>query len=452
VVYEVRLREAINRGWLAPFHYYGIYDELDYEQVDYKKGQYDEAQLEKLASVNRRGSLIVMNYQKFSSSRALGFCINRNHALYMADYFRKEGIACCAVLSGTVPEQQQRLVMDRETAIKKLKVGELRVVFSVDMFNEGLDIPELDMVMFLRPTQSPTVFLQQLGRGLRKTRTKKYVNVLDFIGNYKKANLIPFFLTGEPYSRATGPGGFRVPRVEDYPEDCFIDFDFRLIDLFKKMERDQKRIEDRIRDEFVRIADDLGHRPSRLDFYVHLEPAVRDAIRKKAAINPFRDYLSFLDGLEQTTAREKTWLGSFGHRFLVTLENTSMSKTYKMPVLLAFMKGDAMKMAIDDDDLFDSFKGFYQNPSNRIDLLRDKSTAGVDRWEKKQYVDLANKNPVHFLAKTAAEFFYREAGNFCLAPELERFAADPDFARHVRDIIAWRTKRFYRERLEKIEE
>lgn len=84
--------------------------------------------------------------------------------------------------------------MDSREAIKKLQSGEINIIFSVDMFNEGLDVPSVDMVMFLRPTESLTVFLQQLGRGLRKSRNKNYLNVLDFIGNYKKANLVPFFL------------------------------------------------------------------------------------------------------------------------------------------------------------------------------------------------------------------------------------------------------------------
>ena len=89
---------------------------------------------------------------------------------------------------------------NRTDAINKLTKGEIKVIFSVDMFNEGLDIPSIDMVMFLRPTESPTVFLQQLGRGLRKYKDKKYLNVLDFIGNYKKADILPFLLSGKPYS------------------------------------------------------------------------------------------------------------------------------------------------------------------------------------------------------------------------------------------------------------
>ncbi|HEY5556051.1 DEAD/DEAH box helicase family protein [Acetobacterium sp.] len=450
VVYEVRLKEAINKGWLVPFRYYGIYDDMDYDAVSFRNGRYDDEQLEKLANVNKRGNLIFQNYSKYESARALGFCINRNHALYMTDYFRKQGIKCCAVISGTMDDDQKDLVHPRDKAIKALKIGELQVIFSVDMFNEGLDIPELDMVMFLRPTQSPTIFLQQLGRGLRKSRGKNYVNVLDFIGNYKKANLVPFYLTSEPPTIQSGKKTGKLPIEADYPEDCFVDFDFRLIDLFKKMAQDQKKIKDLVIEEFVRIQVYLGRRPLRLDMYVHLDEAIFETIRTKKELNIFRDYLSFLNDIGQATSEEKELLGTAAHGFLKTIENTAMSKTYKMPVFLAFYNGGTMKPAISEDDLYRSFKAFYEKGSNLIDLLRDKSTANALNWGKKEYVSLANKNPVNFLSQSASEFFVKKDDLFCLTPELEDYIANPVFVRHFKDIIDYRTKRFYKERLEKL--
>lgn len=116
----------------------------------------------------------------------------RAHAEYMAKYFLENNVKACAVYSGEGSE----VSLERKEALEKLNKGEIKVIFSVDMFNEGLDVPAVDLVMFLRPTESPTLFLQQLGRGLRKSKGKEYLNVLDFIGNYKKANLISIFLTG----------------------------------------------------------------------------------------------------------------------------------------------------------------------------------------------------------------------------------------------------------------
>jgi superfamily II DNA or RNA helicase/HKD family nuclease len=450
VVYEVRLKEAINKGWLVPFRYYGIYDDLDYDHVDFHNGQYDSEQLGQLASINKRGNLIFKHYGKYGSRRALGFCINRRHALYMTSYFREQGIICCAVISGTVTADQRELVKDREAAISELKTGKLAVIFSVDMFNEGLDIPELDMVMFLRPTQSPIVFLQQLGRGLRKSRGKNYVNVLDFMGNYKKANLVPFLLTSEPQPEPAGRSGFRLPREDDYPVDCLVDFDFKLIDLFKKMAGDQKKITDRVLDEFNRIQDEYDKRPLRLEMYVHLDAQIYQNIKSRPEINIFKDYLSFLNNIGETTAEEKELLGTVAHEFLKNIENTDMSKTYKMPLLLAFYNGGAMKLEIDDDDIYESFKAFFAKKTNLIDMLRHKSTADAENWGKKEYLSLAYRMPISVLSETSSDYFYQKEDRFCLIPELAAYFTNPAFIKHFKDIIDYRTKRFYKERLEKL--
>lgn len=193
VPYEISLKEAINKGMLVPFHYYGIYDETDYSGLHLVKGRYDERELTEIYKGNhRRCEVIYKYYMKYRSRRALGFCCSRQHAKEMAKEFCKRGIASVAVYSDADGEFSE----ERDRAIEKLIRQEIRVIFSVDMFNEGLDIASLDMVMFLRPTESPIVFLQQLGRGLRTYREKEYLNVLDFIGNYEKAGKAPLLLGG----------------------------------------------------------------------------------------------------------------------------------------------------------------------------------------------------------------------------------------------------------------
>ena len=124
------------------------------------------------------------------------------------------------------------------------------MIFSVDMFNEGLDIASLDLVMFLRPTESPVVFLQQLGRGLRTYKGKEYLNVLDFIGNYEKAGKVPLLLSGEKtFSRKRDCGCNDI----EYPDDCIVDFDVRLIDLFKEMDKKSLTIKEQINQEYYRV-------------------------------------------------------------------------------------------------------------------------------------------------------------------------------------------------------
>ena len=188
VPYEISLKDGINKGMLVPFHYYGIYDETDYTKLHVVRGKYAEEDLNKTYIGNAyRYDLIYKYYCKYGSKRALGFCCSRAHAEEMAKEFSSRGIPSAAVYSNADGE----FSIDRTEAIEKLESGKIKVIFSVDMFNEGVDIPSVDMVMFLRPTESPIVFLQQLGRGLRRSKGKEYLNALDFIGNYEKAGTPP---------------------------------------------------------------------------------------------------------------------------------------------------------------------------------------------------------------------------------------------------------------------
>ena len=439
-VYEATLKTAINKGWLVPFRYYGIYDEsVNYDEVEYKNGKYNEKELEKALSINNRAELILKHYKKYKSTRALGFCTSKSHAEFMAKYFNENGVPSCAVYSSSEGEYNE----ERSIALKKLRGEDINVIFSVDMFNEGLDIKSIDMVMFLRPTESPTVFLQQLGRGLRKDKNKKYLNVLDFIGNFKKANLVPYLLKGESKIRESNIT--TIPSEEDYPEDCFIDFDFRLIDIFEKINKANQKIEDKIIEEYYRIKEYLGHTPLRTEMFTYMDEDLYNNIKKKSKLNIFRDYISFLVKINES---EDTLKDTLGHEFIKFIETTSMSKTYKLPVLLAFYNNGNMKLKINDEDLYKSFKEFYSKGSNGVDMLKDKSTSKFKTWDKKEYVKLARKNPVHFLCKSSSEFFYLDGDYICLNKELEKFFNNEEFINSVKDAIDFRTKEYYKNRFE----
>lgn len=184
VPYQISLQDAVNKGMLVPFHYYGVYDEtVDYSGIRKVKGKYDEEELTRELLVNKRYALIYKHYMKYRSQKALGFCCSRKHAEEMAKEFCLRDIPAAAVYSNSDGGYSE----DRSVALRKLEHGEIKVIFSVDMFNEGLDISDIDMVMFLRPTESPVVFLQQLGRGLRKSRGKDFLNVLDFKSEAKRS-------------------------------------------------------------------------------------------------------------------------------------------------------------------------------------------------------------------------------------------------------------------------
>ena len=181
IAVELRLWDALERGLLCPFQYFGLHDGTDLSHVQWSRRGYDVAALENVYTGDQaRVSLVVQAIQDKladpQSMRALGFCVSVAHARFMAHEFARRGLPAVAVSADTPTDE-------REAALRNLRDGTVNVVFCVDLFNEGVDVPEVDTVLFLRPTESALVFLQQLGRGLRRTENKPCLTVLDFIGN-----------------------------------------------------------------------------------------------------------------------------------------------------------------------------------------------------------------------------------------------------------------------------
>ncbi|MBP1896882.1 DUF3427 domain-containing protein [Paenibacillus lactis] len=181
---EIRLTDAIDRKLLCPFHYFGVTDSVDLSQVKWSRRGYDLNELENLYSHNKiRASQVINSLKKYVTDldevKGLGFCVSVAHALYMAKVFNESGIAAIALHGKSSNDE-------RSSAKRRLVSGEIKVIFVVDLYNEGVDIPEINTVLFLRPTESLTVFLQQLGRGLRLAEGKECLTVLDFIGQAHK--------------------------------------------------------------------------------------------------------------------------------------------------------------------------------------------------------------------------------------------------------------------------
>ena len=178
---ELRLWEALEQELLCPFHYFGVADGTDLSAVEWKRGGYDCNALENIYTGNDARAALVLKRlaEKVPDPhrmRALGFCVSQSHATYMARVFTDAGLPSAAVDANTPAGE-------RSEARRQLTAGSLRCLFSVDVFNEGLDVPDVDTVLFLRPTESLTVFLQQFGRGLRHAPGKACLTVLDFIGH-----------------------------------------------------------------------------------------------------------------------------------------------------------------------------------------------------------------------------------------------------------------------------
>ena len=181
---ELRLWDALGADLLCPFHYFVAADGTDLRTLAWSRGGYDETQLDNLFTGNDARARIVLRQLRDKVSdvgamRALGFCVSVAHAEYMARVFNEAGIPARAV-SGSTPRAE------RAQALTDLRARDVNILFAADLFNEGLDIPDTDTILLLRPTESATIFLQQLGRGLRRTRDKAVLTVLDFVGYHRK--------------------------------------------------------------------------------------------------------------------------------------------------------------------------------------------------------------------------------------------------------------------------
>ncbi len=452
VPYQISLKEAINKGLLVPFHYYGIYDETDYSGLRIVKGHYEEQELNQAYIGNvRRYDLIYKYYRKYRSSRAIGFCCSKQHAEDMAKEFCKRGISAVAVYSGENGEYAE----ERNEAIKKLKNGEIHVIFSVDMFNEGVDIASLDMVMFLRPTESPIVFLQQLGRGLRIYKGKQYLNVLDFIGNYEKAGKTPMLLSGER-SFANKIADKNIYEYQDfeYPEDCLVDFDMRLIDLFKEMDKKKLTVKIQIQREYFRVKELLdGKRPTRMELFTYMDDDIYQycVCGGHAKENPFRKYLVFLNEMGELSDDEQKLYTGIGREFIETIETTEMNKVYKMPILYSFYNHGNIRLAVTDEEVLESWKEFFDTGTNWKDF------PGIDTYEDykkltdKKHLSKAKSMPIKRLKMSGKGFFVEKEGYaLALREELGEVVENVVLKEHMKDVLEYRSMEYYRRRYEAV--
>ena len=441
VPYEISLKDAINKGMLVPFHYYGIFDDTDYSGLHVVRGKYDEKELNETYIGNvHRHDLIYKYYCKYGSKRALGFCCSRAHAEEMAKEFCKRGIPSVAVYSNADGDFSE----DRSTAIEKLKNGEIRVIFSVDMFNEGVDITSVDMVLFLRPTESPIVFLQQLGRGLRKSKGKEYLNVLDFIGNYEKAGRVRFLLTGTALSEKER---YNPADRSSFPDDCLIDFDMKLIDLFAEMDKKHLKVKDQIKNEYFRVKDLIGKRPSRIELFTYMDDDVYQMAITHSKDNPFKKYLEFLKELNELTIDEELLYQGIGREFINLIENTNMSKVYKMPVLMAFYNHGNVCMTVSENQLLASWKAFFSTGTNWKDLDTGITYEKYQAISDKDHVKKIIQMPVHFLQESGKGFFVKQDGSaLALREDLREIISMPAFAEQMKDVIEYRTMDYYQRR------
>ncbi len=429
IVFELYLKEAVQRGLLAPFRYYAFYDETDYEAIPSTNGSYDIEALEDALSRGARSDYVIARYRLFAGRCALGFCAGIRHVEAMVTAFRAAGIAAAGLVSSPTPGSDAFL--PRGEAIAALQSGKVSVLFTVDMFNEGVDIPEVDMVLFLRPTESPVVFLQQLGRGLRLFPGKEKVTVLDFIGNYHRAHWVPALLAGDnPRHLFEVSRSVPLPHEVSYPEGCEVQFDFKLIELFEVMRKNdplQKRL-DAVYQELCR---DLGRRPTRLETYHGSDLPFSLFLREGG-------WLRFLETKQALAEEEKAWLDTPAEAFLRYLETTLMTKSYKMPVVAAFIAGGTWRGQIDFLAMEDAWNSFYTDERKSFE---ERSTWG-------NLKALLKSQPIRALSSTGSAFFEFDEINyrFSLKDEIKPYLT-PALLAQAKDILQWRTAAYFARKL-----
>jgi superfamily II DNA or RNA helicase/HKD family nuclease len=325
LVYECDLWSGIDRQLLAPFHYFGVPDPVEYAQIPWRSGRFDEAALTAAVATQARAENALEQLAKRGGKKTIGFCVSRRHADFMADFARDRGLRSVAVHSGDTSAP-------RASALKALEDGDLDIVFAVDMFNEGVDVPSIDTVLMLRPTESPVIWLQQLGRGLRRSAAKTHLAVIDYIGNHR------IFLTKlrSLLQVGAGDGALRMAlqRFEDkliqFPAGCEVIYDLQALDILRSLIR-QPRDGEELAAFYRDFRERHGARPTASEV-------------QHAGFNPGRTghagWIGFIADMgDLSEGQRAAWTE---HRAVLDeIETTRMTRSYKMLVLRAMIEADA---------------------------------------------------------------------------------------------------------------
>ncbi len=275
------------------------------------------------------------------------------------------------------------------------------------------------------------------------------MTVLDFIGNYERAGRAPFLLSGQAGAECTSATRGGEDFEFEYPDGCIVDFDMRLIDLFREMENRNMTIRDIIQREYFRVKEVLGGKvPTRMELFSCMYGGVYELCIKNARENPFRHYLEYLHELGELTEAEQVLYDGGGREFLEMLETTSMQKAYKMPVLYAFYNDGKIRMGVTERELLESWKRFFDEGTNWRDL--GSSAASYEEYRRisdKAHLGNIKRNPVHFLLSSWKRRFV-ESGEYVLGlrEELREVIGKRAFGEHMRDVIEYRVVEYYRRR------
>lgn len=342
LVYRSDLAEGIRRELLCSFHYFGVPDEVDYRNVPWRSTGFDENELTAAVVTRSRAQNALEQLEKRGGKRTLAFCVSQRHADFMATYFVEHGLRAVAVHSGAASAP-------RTQSLQELEAGHLDVVFAVDMFNEGIDLPALDTVLMLRPTESRIIWLQQFGRGLRQAPGKT-LKVIDYIGNHRTFLIKPQTLLG------LGPDRAEVLNALDQlqsgrfelPPGCEVTYELAAVEILKKLvpARSVSAVSDHYR-EFQELN---GVRPTAAEMY-H-EGYNPRSVRNQNQFGSWVRFVRHMGGLDDSQEAALSEAGGF----LEALEIRPMTKSYTMLTLLAMLNAGKFPGRMSISDLAAGFR------------------------------------------------------------------------------------------------
>lgn len=434
LVYRRDLFAGIEAGLLAPFHYRGIRDAaVDYREIPWRNGRFDPEELTNQLATRARARHALKHWREHALQRTLAFCVSIRHANYMAEQFVRAGIAAAAVYGGSD--------LSRGEALQQLTDGRLQILFSVDLFSEGVDLPAIDTILMLRPTESTILFQQQLGRGLRKADGKEHVVVLDFVGNHRiflerVRQLLSFARSTVGLDRFLDD-----PASAELPAGCFLNIDLDAIDLLRTLLPRGVNVVQRAYRAFT-----LGHdrRPTIGEFYrMSYSPAL---LRSNHA--SWFDFVASERGLNDA---EQHCLDSARDWFR-ELETTAMTKSYKMILLQTLIEADALADGLPLDTLARKcFATLDRSPDLRRDLAGVRDFPDSRNPDPKRWLAYWNRNPVRaWCSARRGGSAYFQIEHDRLVPRLPIPTAHADtFAEMTHELVDYQLAQ-YRRRLQAV--
>ncbi|MAD10301.1 MAG: restriction endonuclease subunit R [Alteromonas sp.] len=355
LIYQQDLFDGVKAEVLCPFTYYGIFDkEVDYEHLPWRNGKFDPEKLSNKLATKGRSRHVLNEWQQKAQQVTLAFCVSRKHADYMANYFNEHGIKSASVHSDSA--------LTRSEALEQLSSGEIKVLFSVDLFNEGMDLPQIDTVLLLRPTESKILFLQQMGRGLRTSTNKERLVILDFVGNHhsflNRPEMLLASLTEKSQNRQQLVELARNPN-QLLPDGCYVNFDLEFIDFLANLSEDQLDIQ------YDKLKDTLGRRPTYTEFFNN--GASIDKLRRNRG-----SWWEFVDSKGDLLPEELEVL-EVHLQWFKDLAVTRLSKSYKLVLLSTLIEHRAFQSKNSFNELADWAREWYMdNPEWLSDLPDSK--------------------------------------------------------------------------------